>query len=154
MGTEITEEINLSLFAEDSGDKRESIVNFETELLKLPQIKLEAKHYFANGLYARELVMPKDAAVTGKIHIKEHICIISYGDVTVVSNDGTVRLKGPCTFVGKPGSKRALYMHEETMWTAIHATDKDTVEEVEATLVTNNYEEYLKLQEARICHSG
>jgi len=149
MGVNMNHEyLDVSIFDENKAHVRESMIEFEKALLELPQIKLEAKHYFGGGMYARELVMPKDSAVTGKIHIKEHICIISYGDVTVRSDDEIVRLKGPCTFVGKPGSKRALFMHEETMWTAIHTTDKLTVEDAEAELVTNDYQQYLLKSEA------
>jgi hypothetical protein len=144
---------SLAIFESDTANQKQSIVDFERELLAMPQIKLEAKHYFAKGLYARELFMPKGSAVTGKIHIKEHICIISYGDVTVADNEGTKRLVGPCTFVGRPGSKRALYMHEDTLWTAIHSTDLSSVEECEATLVTNDYEEFLRISEG-LCLTG
>jgi len=129
----------------DQERSRKLIKDAEDALLQLPQIKLEAKHYLCNGLYTRELWMPKGSAVTGKIHIKDHIVTIVYGDVTVRTDDGLVRYTGYQTFVGKGGSKRALLMHEDTLWLATHATDKKTVEECEATLVTNTYEEYLKI---------
>lgn len=147
--------MNLSVFNESNTNQNQSIFELEQEVLELPQIPLEPVHYFAKGLYARELWMPKGSIVTGKIHIKEHLCIISFGDVTVASDDCTMRLTGPCTFVGKPGSKRALYMHEDTLWTAIHATDKTTVEECEKTLVTNSYEDFIRIcQENKLCLSG
>jgi hypothetical protein len=38
-------------------------------------------------------------------------------------------------------------MHEDTLWIAIHATDKETVEDCEATLVTNDYEDFLRIQQ-------
>jgi hypothetical protein len=125
-------------------EQRLAILSMEESLKSLPQIKMEAKHYIAGGMYARELFMPKGSAVTGKIHIKEHLVILC-GDVSVATNDGVTRYTGYCTFVGSPGSKRALFMHEDTVWTAIHATDKLTVEECEETLVTNSYEEFLKI---------
>lgn len=135
----------MSQVAKTKDHRRQDIRRAEESLLSLPQIKMEPKHYFAQGLYARELFMPAGTAVTGKIHIKEHLCIILYGDVSVATDDGVERLKGPCTFVGKPGSKRALYMHEDTLWTAIHATDETSVEDCERTLVTNDYNEFLKI---------
>jgi len=130
--------------------QRKSILDMEKSLLHLPQIQLEPKHYIAGGMYARELFMPKGSAVTGKIHIKEHLVILC-GDVSVATDDGVIRYTGYCTFVGAPGSKRALYMHEDTVWTAIHTTDKLTVEECESTLVTNSYEEFLKIAGDTLC---
>lgn len=123
--------------------RRIDILRAEAALLELPQIDFNPVHYFAKGLYARELFMPKGSAVTGKIHTKEHLVIILYGDVSVASNEGVTRYVGPCTFVGKAGSKRALYMHEDTLWTAIHSTEETTVEACEATLATNSYDDFL-----------
>lgn len=145
----------MSQVAKSKDRQRADILNMEQSLLSLPQIKMEPVHYFAKGLYARELFMPKGTAVTGKIHIKEHLCIIQYGDVSVATDDGVERIKGPCTFVGKPGSKRALFMHEDTLWIAIHSTEETTVEACEATLVTNDYDEFLRLTaEDKPCLSG
>lgn len=134
----------MNNIARTKEDQRQAILDMEQSLLILPQIKMEAKHYIGGGMYARELFMPKGSAVTGKIHIKEHLVILC-GDVSVATDDGVERYTGYCTFVGKPGSKRALYMHEDTVWTAIHTTDKLTVEECEDTLVTNSYEHFLRL---------
>jgi 5-deoxy-D-glucuronate isomerase len=134
--------------------RRQDILAAEQALLTLPQIEMKPNHYFAKGLYARELFMPKGAAVTGKIHTQEHLVIILYGDVTVATNDGVERYVGPCTFVGKAGSKRALFMHEDTLWTAIHSTSETTVEACEATLATNDYEEFLRIAGEQQCLCG
>lgn len=127
--------------------RHQEILRAEAALLTLPQIELNPVHYFPEGLCARELFMPKGSVVTGKIHVKEHLVVIPYGDVTVATNDGLERYIGPVTFVGKPGSKRALYMHEDTLWIAVHASNAKTQEEAEATLVTNDYSEFLRIQE-------
>lgn len=127
-------------------DKRYAMLEYERQLKEMPQIKLEARHYIAGGMYARELFMPKGSSVTGKIHIKEHLCHVSFGHVTVVEDTKTYTVIGPCTFVGSAGSKRVLLMHEDTLWTAFHTTDKTTVEECEASLVTNDYNLLLEVQ--------
>lgn len=137
----------LSIFDSDS-PKAEVLVDLEQAVLAMPQLDLASvtKHYFGGGMYARELYMPKGSVVTGKIHLKEHLCHISFGDVTIVEAGKRTRVRGPYTFVGEPGSKRALYMHENTLWTAFHVTDATTVEECEATLVSNDYKAYLELK--------
>lgn len=147
-------ETYLKHFEEDFRSTRNSILELEAEVLKLPQIDFQPKHYFGGGIYARELWMPKNSVVTGKIHIKEHLCSIAYGDVTITDEFGSVRVKGPCTFVGKPGSKRALFMHEDTLWTAYHTTDKLTVEEAEADIVTNDYNVFDRIAGEKKCLSS
>lgn len=136
-------------------NKREAIQAFENELLKMPQIDMEPVHMLIPGvMYARGLFMPKGSCVTGKIHIKEHMVIIAYGDVTVTTDCGTERYTGHTNFVGKPGSKRALLMHEDTFWWAIHGTDAATVEEAEQRLVTNDHNQYLQIAEDIKCLSS
>ncbi len=131
--------------------RRQEILRAEEAILSLPQIDLNPVHYFAKGLVARELFMPKGSAVTGHIHVDEHIVVIPYGDVIVTTNEGTERYIGPCTFVGKPGSKRALLMNEDTLWIAINPSDAKTREEAEAKVVVKTHEEFLKLQEETKC---
>lgn len=131
--------------------RRQEILRAEQAVLSLPQIDLNPVHYFAKGLVARELFMPKGSVVTGHIHIDEHIVVIPYGDVTVTTDSGTTRYVGPCTFVGQPGSKRALLMHEDTLWIAINPSDATTREEAEARVVVKTYNEFLRIQEDRKC---
>ena len=95
----------------------------------------EPNHIFAPGVYARELFVKKGTLAIGKIHKTEHLTIISKGDITVVTRDGTKRIIAPCTFVSKPGEQRIAYAHEDTVWTTIHPTDETDLKKLEAELV-------------------
>lgn len=119
--------------------RREEILRAEEALLLMPQPDLKSNSYFADGLYAKDLLIPAGVAVTGQIHLKEHFVVIAYGDVTVTDDSGTRRFTGYQTIVGTPGSKRAVLAHADTMWIAIHASDAKTAEEAAKTLVTNSY---------------
>lgn len=134
--------MNEILKVENITPTRANIIALEQAVLELPQINLAVltKHYFAGGMYARELFMPKGSCITGKIHLKEHLVHISFGELTVVTETQKIHLVGPCTFAGTPGEKRALHIHEHTLWTTFWVTDLTTVEECEATLVTNDYD--------------
>ena len=122
---------------------RQSIEELEAAMLQEPQVEIETKHYFADGLYAREIFIPKGTLLTGKIHKREHINIISKGDITVVTTNGKKRVKAPCTIISEPGTKRAGFAHEDTIWITVHAVESNDIEEIEAMLVTTNYDEYL-----------
>lgn len=144
--------MNLSIFEDGQKDQNVQIFDLENEILDLPQLSLEPVHYFAKGLYARELFIPKGTILTGKIHLKEHLCIVPYGDISVANDGETKRIQGYATFVGTPGGKRAGYAHEDTLWIAIHATENVTVEECEEELVTNDYDRFLQvLEEQKKC---
>lgn len=107
------------------------------------------RHYHAPGLYAREMWMPADCLITGKIHLTEHICILSKGKVTVVNGEDRVTYEAPATIVCPIGSKRAIYAHEESVWTNFHATELDDPEEIEAQIVTESFEVLDKVLEAQ-----
>ena len=98
-------------------------------------------HYFAPGVYAREMWMPAGCLITGKIHMTEHLNMLSQGKVSV-SNSGTSRtLSAPHTFVSPVGTKRAIYAHEDSTWTTIHATDLLDPEEIEREIIAESFEE-------------
>lgn len=99
----------------------------------------ETNHYFTDGLYAREILIPAGTLLTGKIHRFGHINIISKGDISVMTENGIKRIKSPCTLISKPGIKRVGFAHEDTIWTTIHATTETTVEAAENVLVHNDY---------------
>lgn len=99
-------------------------------------------HHFAPGQYAREMHLPKDMTVVGKIHRHAHINVISAGHVLVhTENEGTQELRAPCTFVSSPGTKRAVHVLEDTIWTTMHATDKTDLAEIEREIIQTEFTE-------------
>lgn len=112
---------------------REKILQLEDEVRKQPQsvdgsfgqIHIEPVHYFAPGLYLREITIPKNVMITGHIHKTEHFCILSQGEVAVYTEDGMKRLKAPATIHCHPGIKRVLYAIETAVWTNVHHNPSD-----------------------------
>ena len=98
-------------------------------------------HYFTPGVYAREMWMPADCLITGKIHKTEHICILSQGMVTVSDGGESTLYVAPATIISKVGAKRAIYSHEESVWTNIHPTDLTDPEEIESEIIAETFEE-------------
>jgi hypothetical protein len=98
------------------------------------------KHYFAPGVYVREMWMPADCLITGKIHKTEHICILSKGKVTVANGDASTTYEAPQTIISKIGAKRAIYAHEDSVWSNIHPTELDDPEEIENEIIAESFE--------------
>ena len=95
---------------------RQKIEALESEWAKLPQVDIPVVHRFSGGIYAREIIIPEDTFLTGKIYKDDHFDVMVYGDITVTSDDGKKRLTGFNIFPGKRGKKRAGYAHSETKW--------------------------------------
>lgn len=118
---------------------RKDIMEVQGAMLQLDQVEIPIKHYYANGFYAREMTMPPGVALIGKIHKSEHICIVSKGEVTVMSEEFEGKIQAPYTYVSKPGAKRALYSHTEVVWTTIHMTDEEDLAKLEDELIAESY---------------
>tara|TARA_Y100000114_G_scaffold155520_1_gene179913 strand:- start:560 stop:1081 length:522 start_codon:yes stop_codon:yes gene_type:complete len=133
---------------------RELIMEFEEQLVNLPgsygdpktpgQNKVAnkinpLKHTFADGLYIREIFMPKGQIISTGIHKKEHPYFILKGDISVLTDEGIKRIKAPYNGITKPGTKRLIYMHEDSVWITVHATDKSTPEEVLEDVVAKDF---------------
>lgn len=99
------------------------------------------RHYFAPGVYVREMWMPRGYLITGRIHKTEHICILSQGMVAVSDGGEAVVYKAPATIISKVGAKRAIYAYEESTWTNIHPTHLTDPEEIEREITFDTFEE-------------
>lgn len=122
-------------------DRREAIFRAQEELAKFTQDMPPVKHYFAPGAYAREMLIPKDRFIIGKIHKHAHLNIIQYGRIKVYTEFETLEFQGPMTFVSQPGTKRVVYALEDTLWTTIHVTEETDLEKIEDHVIAKTYEQ-------------
>lgn len=126
------------------GDIRLKILEFEKQFATVPGAKFgddcaPLKHTFADGSYIREITMPKGYLFTSKIHKKEHPFFIMKGDCSVLSEEGLIRIKAPFWGITKPGTKRILYMHKETIWATVHVTDSKDLKEIEKQIIAPDF---------------
>lgn len=122
---------------------RDKIFVIEEELRNLPdQLDLPVKHYFSQGVYARELFIPRGTLLTGQIHKFEQLNILSQGDISVMTEDGIVRVQAPFTIVSPPGTKRIAFAHADSVWTTIHGTDETDLAKIEDHFIAHTEAEY------------
>ena len=126
---------------------RDRVHIIEDEMRKHEQIDLPVKHHFSQGVYAREIFIPKGTLVTGKIHKYQQLNILSQGDVSVVTEDGIIRAQAPFTIVSPPGTKRLVYAHEDTVWTTIHGTDETDLVKIEDHYIAQSEADYVAFLE-------
>jgi hypothetical protein len=137
------------LYSEDRQQVRAKLFALEAKLLEFPQQELPLEHLFAHGVYARKMFIPKGTLLTGKIHKFSHINVVLIGDISVATEFGVQRIKAPAIFVAEPGTKRAGFAHEDTIFINIHGTFETDIEKLEDELVTNDYQTYLE-HEAKV----
>ena len=99
------------------------------------------KHTFAGGCYIREIYNPAHELIVTKIHKKEHPFFLMKGEMSILTEEGIQNIKAPYQGVTKPGTKRAIYTHEECIFITVHATENTTIEDVEDEVVCTKYED-------------
>jgi quercetin dioxygenase-like cupin family protein len=96
---------------------------------------LPVTHRFADGLYARELFMPGDTVLVGKMHRKSHFFVVLEGVITAWTPDGMRRFGPGEVFLTVPGTKRAIYAHTDARLITFHATAQTDVGKVEDEII-------------------
>jgi hypothetical protein len=126
----------------DREDLREMVGFIEKKLMEFGETtEVPVKHNFSRNVYAREMKMPAGMLIVGKIHRYENLNILSEGEVSVLSQDGVMRVKAPFTFVSGPGSKRAIYAHSDVTWTTIHGTPERDLAKIEDEVIAKSYDQ-------------
>lgn len=81
---------------------------------------LQATHYHAPGLYAREAIFKKGSFSVGRVHKFQHISIMLSGHMSLwTPHDGIKEVVGPSVSVVQPGLYRAGYAHTDVHWVCV-----------------------------------
>lgn len=146
---------SLVITDELKNEIRQAIYNIENDLKSIDSVDFNTyigdneacplKHSFSDGIYVREIFIPKGMLLTGKIHKHEHPNFLLKGEVMVLTEiGGTEILKAPCSMISKPGTKRALYAITDLVWTTIHHNPTNTkdLKKLEKIVIAKDYKEY------------
>jgi hypothetical protein len=93
--------------------------------------------------YARQIFLPKDSMVIGKIHRESHLNFLMQGHVKVMTEFGKKEFIAPCMFVSEVGLKRAVYALEDSIWVTVHLTkyNKEAdLDKIEDEVIAPDYE--------------
>lgn len=110
--------------------------SMEAMLARCPQIDHRLEHRFTPGLYIRQITMPAGSIYTSKIHKTEHPFTMLTGLCSVLQEDGTwLHMKAPWFGITKPGTRRVLAIHEETIWLTFHPTEETDLDKIEEQVI-------------------
>jgi len=96
---------------------RQKVDRLESALMDLPQVDCPVRHYFAPGIYAREMTIPAGTVVTGAVHKTDNLIVVSMGRLQIVTPDGTREVSAGDTILCKAGMKNAVCALEDSRWT-------------------------------------
>ena len=146
----------LSLVNEYRGNIWERIEEFKNELVKINGVVMHGtdkmqdlfplQHHLENGMYTREVFMPKGSLVVSFIHKQNHPSFFLEGEMTILLDTGEIkRIKAPMKIFTERGTQRVAYMHEDCKWVCVYRTDAKTIEEAEKEVYTEDYRQLNEL---------
>jgi hypothetical protein len=141
----IVEDINIG----QRMDEIEATMCQNLELLTLPLV-----HRFTDGLYIRELSIPKGSLITSKTHKTQHQFILLKGVISVWHIDGTeTLLSAPYCGITQPNTRRIVYAWDDCIWSTCHPNPEnkkledlelDLFEDYDNELLTDEIKDKIK----------
>lgn len=95
------------------------------------EIDLGIKHNFSDGLYAKEMFIPKGFAIGQHAHKFSHLSILAKGKVIVKTDNSEVNYEAPACLEIKEGINHAIEALEDTIWYCIHATNETDIDKID-----------------------
>lgn len=115
----------------------------EAYMKTLPQRELPVKHHFSFGVYARELYIPANTTLVGKIHKYQNLNILAKGKMKVTVGNKIELVEAPFTVVSPPGTKRIAHTLEDCIWITIHGTQETDLNLIENEFIAQSEQDYL-----------
>jgi len=114
---------------------REQIDKLQSEMVQMPQAKLETEHYFSGGMYCRKLIRPAGTLIVGKVHKKDHFFLCAKGEIIAWSEGGMKHLYPGDVICSKPGTKRVTLAVTDAIGITFHKTNKTNLDKIEKELI-------------------
>jgi len=140
----------LDILTDETVTFDDRLDRWEAFVANIPQQECPLKHTFPEGMYVREIFMPAGCVVTSRIHKFDNPFFLLQGKLTVISEtEGLVTYTAPMHGITMPQTRRAILIHEDTVWVTVHLNldNKTDHEELLNDLTYMRQNQYLP------CHS-
>ena len=116
----------MNLMTMDEVPTREKIQRLQETMLPMQTDQPEPQHFFAPGMYMRELVVPSGMLMVGKIHKHAHFLMVLKGKAEVISEFGRMIVEAGHLSVSPSGVKRVVLALEDTQFVTVHVNKNDS----------------------------
>lgn len=122
------------------------------KMRRLEQVECKETHNFSDGVYVRELFIPKGTIILGKRHRYETCNILLSGSLQLYMGKGVgdKQINAPLLFNSNPGVRKLAYALEDTVFLNIHPTNETDLEKIEKEFIISE-KEFLSTKEANKC---
>jgi len=116
----------VPLCEENPIPSREQIVRLQEAMFPIQCEQPDPRHFFAPGMYLRELVVPAGMLMVGKIHKHAHFLLVLKGRAEVISEFGRFIVEAGHISISPAGVKRIVLALEDTQFVTVHVNPSDT----------------------------
>jgi quercetin dioxygenase-like cupin family protein len=95
----------------------------------------QTKHNFSDGLYAKEMIMPKGYIAYSHSHPYSHLSILAKGRVIVKTDDYNTEYVAPACINIEANTHHQIESLEDCVWFCIHATDETDIDKIDEVLI-------------------
>lgn len=99
------------------------------------EVDLLTKHFFSDGLYAKQMSLPQGYEAISHAHNYNHLSLLAKGRVIVRTDDSVAEHVAPAMLEIKAGAHHSITALEDVVWYCIHATDETDSSEVDEVLI-------------------
>ena len=93
-------------------------------------------HHFSEGLYAKEMHLPKGSMACQHKHTYDHLSILAQGKVKVLFDDDLVKeYTAPACINITKNINHVIVALEDSVWFCIHQTEETDVNKVDQVLI-------------------
>jgi len=92
-------------------------------------------HNFSDGLYAKQMHVPKGFIVGTHEHKYSHLSILAKGKVIVRTDDSEKVVEAPACLEIVANKLHSIEALEDAVWFCIHATNETDVDKVDQVLI-------------------
>lgn len=125
--TEDLPELSKMLFIKPLLKEEYALEILEQVLLKEEQVHIPVKEFIHDGIYVREIFIPKGTLAIGNAHPNSFIETVSKGKVVMFSDDSEKTIIAPFTRVAQAGKKKFGLATEDTIWTTYHKVTSNNI---------------------------
>lgn len=105
------------------------------------------KHTFLDGMYVREIFIPKGTLLIGRVHKIDCVNIVSSGDISILTEHGSARVYAGYCAPSPAGIQKVGYAHEDTVFVNVFRTDETDLSKVEQIIAYEAPDESFAIEE-------
>ena len=100
----------------------------------LDQIEIPTQHFLLEGMYVRQTFIKAGTVFIGRTHKKPHFFMCLKGRAEVTVGEEILQITAGMTLMCTPGTRRAGFTIEDTVFAGVFRTDQKDLEDIEAEL--------------------